>query len=273
MPRIDLRDKPIVITGASSGIGRATAIACAEADMPVVLCARREDRLRELAASIIAEGGRATYVPLDVRDPERCTHAIQTCIETFDGIYAVFANAGYGVEQPLHKLSDESLRDIFEVNLFGSLNIIRPALQHMLEHKRGHVLLCSSCLSHLPVPRYGAYSATKSSQHHLGRSMRLEMMPHGVHVSTIHPIGTRTEFFETAIANSPDGAPLLDKPDSRSMQSPQRVALAIVAALRAPRPEVWTSHSARLLFKLAALMPRTTDRVLRAAMRKRLDTH
>ncbi|MHC4977378.1 MAG: SDR family NAD(P)-dependent oxidoreductase [Planctomycetota bacterium] len=263
MPRVDLRDKPILITGASSGIGRATAIACAAADMPVLLCARREEKLRSLAAQIIADGGRATPVLLDVRDPERCRHAIQTCLDTYSSIYAVFANAGYGYERTLHDTPIESLRDIFEVNLFGSLNIIKPALPHLIKQERGHVLLCSSCLSHLPVPSYGAYSATKASQHHIGRALRVELAHHNVHVSTVHPIGTNTEFFETAIANSPGGAPMIDRPDSRFMQPPERVASQIVRSLAAPRPEVWTSHSARILFKLSTLTPRLTDAFLR----------
>lgn len=268
MPPIDLRDKPIVITGASSGIGRACAIACAREGMPVLVAARRMERLESLVEEIREAGGRAEAVALDVADAEACRGAVERCREAFGGVYGVFANAGFGFERPLHETEEADLREIFEVNFWGSLHVIRPALPHMLEACAGHVLWCSSCLAALPIPWYGAYCATKAAQRHIGRAMRVELAPRGVHVSTVHPVGTTTEFFDVAEQRS-GGASLIDTAGRRFMQPPERVARAVVRTLHRPRPEVWTSLPARLGLHLAALAPRTTDRALRVMARRR----
>jgi len=268
MARIELEGRPILITGASSGIGRATALACARAGMPVVAGARRLERLEALAGEIRAAGGRAVPIEMDVADPESGERAVARTMEAFGGVYAVFANAGFGFEQPVHETSDEALREIFEVNFWGSLRPIRAALPHMLEAGAGHALLCSSCLAALPIPWYAPYTATKAAQRHIGRAMRVELAPAGVHVSTVHPIGTTTEFFDVADERS-GGASLFDRTSRRFMQPPERVAGAIVRALRRPRPEVWTSVTTRLALHLAAMAPRTTDRILRSMAARR----
>src|SRR5207237_1833907 len=100
---MDLTGKPIAITGASSGIGRATAIACARAGMPVAVGARRADRLESLSAEIAAAGGRAIAVQMDVDKPEDCQRLIDRTIGAFGSIYAVFANAGFGLHKPIHQ--------------------------------------------------------------------------------------------------------------------------------------------------------------------------
>ena len=127
MARIDLRGLPIAITGASSGIGYAAAIACARAGMPVAVSARRADRLNELVALIVREGGRAIAVPGDVAKPEDCQSLVGTTREAFGSVYAVFANAGYGIEKPVHETCDQELRDLFETNFWGSINQIGRA--------------------------------------------------------------------------------------------------------------------------------------------------
>ena len=106
---IDLSGKPICITGASAGIGRATALACARAGMPVFAAARREDRLKALVEQIRAEGGQAECATVDVASVESSERMIEVALNAFGSIYAVFANAGYGVERPMHEMTDESL--------------------------------------------------------------------------------------------------------------------------------------------------------------------
>ncbi len=269
MPKVDLADKPICITGASSGIGRATALACANAGMPVVAAARREDKLNTLVDEIRTAGGRAEAVATDVTNDDDCAAMVEKCLDSFGSIYAVYANAGYGYEAAHHDSTPEQVRDIFETNVFGTLNAIDAALPHLLDKGSGHILVCSSCLSALPTPYYGAYSATKSAQHHLASAMRFELRPRNIHVSTVHPVGTKTEFFDEAAKRS-ETTRFLSSTDGPFMQPPERVANAIVRALRRPKPEVWTSHTARILFTLSALTPKTRDRALRLAARKRL---
>ena len=266
---IDLRDKPIAITGASSGIGAASAFLCARAGMPVALMARRAEKLEALAERIRTQGGRAIVVPGSVEDPESGRRLIDETAGAFGSVYAVFANAGYGVEVPASEMGEDELRRIFEVNFHGSLNVVRPALEHMRRAGEGHVLFCSSCLSKISISYYGAYSATKACQDHFARSMRLELRDEGVAVSSVHPIGTKTEFFDAAAALGGD-LKIADQKNTMFMQSPERVARAVVKRLRRGRGgEVWTSLPVRTALGLSVVFPGITDRTLAYLLRKR----
>ena len=242
MGRIDLRGRAICISGASSGIGRATAVACARAGMDVCMMARREDRLREVVEEIERGGGRAVAAAGDVTSVDDCQRAVGRTVEAFGGIYAVYANAGYGIEEWSHTTSDGQLRAIFETNFFGTLNMVRAAQGRMLDVGRGHVLICSSSIGKVAIPYCGAYCATKAAQWMMGRAMMLELRGRGIHCSTVHPVGTRTEFFETAKWKSRgDGNSLDDHAPRWMMQRPETVARATVRCLRRPRSEVWPS--------------------------------
>lgn len=247
MARIDLTNKPIVITGASSGIGAETALACAKAGMPVVLGARRLDKLESIVVRIRADGGKAVAMVCDVTKPEDCTALVARCVEEFGSVYAVYANAGYGIEAPALDISDEAMRAIFETNFFGTLNTLRPAVAQMRTDKArletrwpgAHVLICSSCLAKGSVPYYSAYSATKAAQAHLGYAMRYEIEREGIHVSVICPIGTKTEFFESMHEKGQMAAGVEHTPDALK-QTPRFVAERIMKCLHRPQAEVWT---------------------------------
>ncbi|GMV24519.1 MAG: hypothetical protein AMXMBFR58_05500 [Phycisphaerae bacterium] len=258
----DLTGKPIAITGASSGIGLATARACAAAGMPVAVAARRVDRLDALVSEITAAGGRAIAVAVDVRDKDQCRALIDRTVDAFGSIYAVYANAGYGYEKPVHETSEEELRDIFETNFWGSLNVIRPALERMIPQRTGHVLMCSSCLSKVGIPYMCSYSATKAAQDHFGRGMRHELAAYGIHVSTVHPIRTTTELFDE-VARRSGGGRIYGREALGFVQSPDQVASATVRCLRRPRGEVWTSLSTRLLFAAATAWPGLAEVLIR----------
>lgn len=276
---VELVNRPIAITGASSGIGAATALACAKAGMPVALGARRLDRLERVAEQVRAVGGKAICVELDVRDPGACRAFLDRAREAFGGLYAVYANAGYGVERAAHQLSDAELRDIFETNFWGTMNVVRPFVDRMLTEPRrwspyrGHVLICSSCLGKMFLPYYGAYSATKAAQSHLARSMRLELERYDLQVSAVHPITTTTEFFAkvkdlSATEGRPaaQATPVTDHVPRWMAQTPEFVARRTVACLRRPRAEVWTGLRGwvvRLGMSVNTLMPGLTDVLLR----------
>lgn len=212
--------------------------------MPVVVGARRVERLDELVKDIRARGGRAIAAACDVARAEDCQRLVDRGNAEFGPAYAVFANAGFGTESAVHDMDDAALRRIFEVNFFGTMNTIRPALRGMMERGRGRVLICSSCLARFPIPLLGAYSATKAAQHHIGVAMRAELRPLGIGVTTVHPVGTATEFFEVSAAGSaPDGGPpkAVPRVNPMFMQSPEFVASRIVRSLRRAHPpaEIW----------------------------------
>ncbi|MEM0982873.1 MAG: SDR family oxidoreductase [Planctomycetota bacterium] len=269
---IDLAGRVIAITGASSGIGRATAIACAEAGMSVAIMARRADKLRAVANEI--PEGRSLIFAGSVEDADACCAFLDETERTLGPPFTVFANAGYGVESDTLEMSDDDVRRMFEVNLFGSVNILRPALDGMIERGEGHAVMCSSCLSKLGMPRYAAYSASKAAQDHFGRALRHELGPRGVRVSTVHPIGTKTEFFEKAAERSKDGLTLMDRSKEAFMQPPEKVARAIVKRLKKDRGgEIWTSVSTRTLLGFATFAPGLTDFALRQMVRSRMKSH
>ena len=264
---MDLQGKSIIVTGASSGIGAATALACAEAGMDVILNARRADRLDAIADRIRETGRQAEIVVGDVADRAMSPALLDAAEEHFGGFHAVYSNAGYGLQRSVADTSEAELREIFEVNFFASVDLIQTAARRLLEAKRpGHLLMCSSCLAKFTLPAYSAYSATKAAQNHICRAMAIEMEPHGVFVSSVHPITTVTEFFEVAVERGGKSKPESGVPDHARwpfVQTPQRVADAIVKCLRKPKPEVWTSHIVRATAAFMTFSPWFADRIMR----------
>lgn len=265
----DLTGRVIIITGASSGIGAATAIACAKAGMDVVLTARREEKLRDVAARVISLGRKAQVLPGDVADADISERLLNIATDHFGRFDAVFANAGYGYDRPMVDVTDQELREMFEVNFFAGVDLLRRAAQRLIaDHRPGHLLMCSSCLAKMTLPNSGPYGATKAAQNHICRAMNLELRQHKIHVSSVHPVGTRTEFFEASAKRS--GKPeysqrIIDATPRFFMQPAERVANAVVRCLRRPRPEVWTSFSTRLAAGLMTIWPRLGDFMMRRA--------
>lgn len=262
MPR-DLANHVIIITGASSGIGAATAIACAKAGMDVVLNARRADKLDAVAAQVQSLGRQAEIVAGDVTDPDISDRMLDAALNRFGRFDAVFANAGYGFDRTVIDVSEAEMRQIFEVNFFSGVDLLREAALRLIAADRpGHLLMCSSCLAKITLPRSGPYCATKAAQNHICRAMNIELRDHRIHVSSVHPIGTATEFFEASARLS--GKPVdLEQPPRLFLQPPSRVANAVVRCLRRPRPEVWTSLSVRLVAALMTISPRLGDFLMR----------
>ena len=168
----DLTSNVMVITGASSGIGAATAIAAAEAGMDLVLNARRARELEAVAEQARERGAGAELVVGDVTGKNLSARLLDTAQERFGRFDVVFSNAGYGLQTTVHETADEQWRRIFEVNFFASLDLLREAARRLLAGgRRGHLLMCSSCLAKFTLPYYSAYSATKAAQNHVCRAM------------------------------------------------------------------------------------------------------
>lgn len=273
MPKVDLRGKAICISGASSGIGAATAIECARAGMDVCLMARREDKLRLVVERIERVGkGRAIIVTGDVNTPGDCRRAVEFTANEFGAIYAVYANAGWGLEARSHETTDAELRSIFETNFYGTMNMIRAAQDRLLAQGAGHVLVCSSSIGKIAIPYCGAYCATKAAQWMMARAMMHELRPRGIYCSTVHPVGTRTEFFEIAKGlSSGNGSSLDDHAPRWMMQSAETVARSTVRCLRRPRSEVWPSWAVFVRLGIAGAMafPGLSDWAMRRMVRNK----
>lgn len=266
---MNLGDRVLVITGASSGIGAATAVACARAGMDIVLNGRRADRLEEVASAVRRCGRVAELVVGDVTDAGLNARLLDVAQQRLGRFDVVFANAGYGFKKPEHELDLTELRRIFEVNFFAAFELLREAARRLLAERRpGHLLMCSSAVAKFTLHNFGAYSATKAAQNHFGRAMRMELRPYHIEVSSVHPISTRTEFVDRAsrygLPEGTDGSTATRSP-GWFVQPPEKVAAAIVRCLRRPKPEVWTSRTTRWGAGLMTIFPRLMDFVGRRA--------
>jgi len=256
---ISLKGKTILITGASSGIGAATAKACVKHEMRCVISARREDRLKQIADEL---GELCIPVAGDVTE----SGFNKQLLNEAKDIYAVFANAGHGLDQQIIDCELDScrqFRELFELNLFAAVELASLCANRMLKNQSGHILFCASCLSKFATPQHGAYCASKSALEAVAKSMRMELKTSGIYVSSVHPIGTTTEFFDSSAHRSGKTESKFKKRlPSWTMQSPENVAKAVVKCLRKPRQEVWTSYSMREISRLFAMFPSFSQRII-----------
>ena len=191
-----LAGKTAVVTGASSGIGAATARLLAQQKCNVVLAARREDRLNGLAAEL---GEGALAVPTDVTDPATCEALVSRAVGDFGSVDILVANAGLGLYGSIAEGEPEDWRRMFEVNVLGVLYVTRAAVRHMLGRGSGDVIFVSS-LAGRRVPRADGtvYAATKHALTAVAEGLRMEVHTKGIRVISVEPGLVRTEFPESS---------------------------------------------------------------------------
>lgn len=268
---IELAGRSVVITGASSGIGEATAYACARAGMRVALFARRGDKLDAVREKIETGGTRAIAVVGSVDDDADCGRLIAETRDAFGTVDAVIANAGYGIETASSEMPESDIRAMFETNFYGSLRVLRPATEIMREQGSGHLMFVSSGLSKIGIPRFASYCATKAAQDHFARAMRIELAGAGIAVSSVHPVVTTTEFSEAAERRGKNTRVFTKRTPGAFTQSAETVANAIVKRLRKGKGgEVWTSLPAKLGLGATVMFPGMTDWALGRTYRKRM---
>ena len=238
--------------------------------MDVVLAARREDRLHQIAESVRSQGARAMVVPCDVQRDGDVKHLIKSMVDKWGRLDALFANAGYGLFSKVADTSPGLMRDVFETNFWGTVRCIQEVVPVMRTRGGGHVLICTSAVSEIGLPMYGYYAATKAAQDSIAGAMRAELADENIYVSSVHPVGTETEFYDVVRRNSPDGHRdvFLNTP-SRLTHSAEKVARGVVRCLRRPRPEVWPSAPARLGLAMTTAAPRLSAWAMRNLLRRR----
>jgi NAD(P)-dependent dehydrogenase (short-subunit alcohol dehydrogenase family) len=184
----DFAGKVVVITGASTGIGRATAVAFVQAGARVALAARSEEALAQLAEAL---GGpeRAIAIPTDVSDRAQCQRLMDCTVSEFGSIDALINNAGMVVSGLFESLLPGDVEYQFEVNFFGALYCTQAALPH-LKASQGVIVNVSSVAGLIGTPTSSAYSASKAAMNAWARALWVEMQPHRVGVVTICPYFT-----------------------------------------------------------------------------------
>lgn len=259
----DLADRVVAITGASSGIGAATAVASARRGARVGLFARREDRLLGVADRVKEAGGEAGVVVGDVRDREAVVGFVEAVTRRWNRLDAVVANAGFGIAAPVAATPPDEAREIFDVNVLGTVWAVQAAWPVFEAQGRGHIVLVSSASARHGLPANALYSATKAAQMNLAEGLRVEADEIGVDVSVIYPIMTETEFRRSLRDHTDGGKARANAKVGGPRQSAEEVAESIVSCLERPRFEVWPYAPARILPWLEALSPKLLANLLR----------
>ena len=254
----------IAITGASAGIGRATALRMARDGAAVAICARRRDRLDAVAAEIEAAGGQALPVVADVTRAEEMEAFVAATVARFGRLDVMLCNAGFGIAGAIDEIAPDQMHKLIEVNYTGTYHATRAALPVLRRQGAGHVIIVSSIVGKRGVPYMGAYSATKFAQVGLGECLRAELLGTNIHVTLVFPVSTESEFFD--VMSRQTGTAV-----TRAMGPRQRVEVvadAIARAIDRPVAEVYPHAGSRALVILNAIAPGFTDRVVKRFGRK-----
>jgi NAD(P)-dependent dehydrogenase (short-subunit alcohol dehydrogenase family) len=247
---VSLRQKVVVVTGASSGIGRDAALRFGSRGAHVVLAARRRDSLDEVRAGIESRGGRALSVPTDVAVQAEVERLAGATIEHF-GRCDIWVNcAGFGMVAWFVDTTPVEMRRVWEVNAMGTFYGCQAALGPMLRQGRGHIINVSSLAGRFALPLNAAYAASKHAVNAIGQSLGRELVGSGIRVSTVMPSLTETAFFDAMISKLPGRG----KSVVRAMPV-GRVGEAIVNCALRPRDEVVVAPLGRWLIVLAEAIP------------------
>ena len=231
--------KVVLITGATSGIGRASAIAFARQGAAVAFCGRREALGGKLEDEIKASGGRALYVRADVRDEAQVRDFVERTVETFGGLDIALNNAGITIEKPLHEFSTAEWGEVIDTNLRGVFLAMKYEIPEMLKRGGGTILVTSSSNEHRTSPRRSVYTATKSGLIGLIRSAALDYGDKGIRINAIVPGTTDTALVRgvAGMEGVPDAAWEIgaaqwgraNVPGLKRMARPEEIAEFIVA--------------------------------------------
>ena len=254
----------VAITGASAGIGRATALRLARDGAAIVACARRQDELEQVGKEIETSGGQSLTVVADVTSEADMDGLVARAVERFGRLDVMMCNAGFGIYGAIDEITPDQMRKLMDINYFGTYYAARAALPVFRRQKTGHVIVVSSIVGKRGVPYMGAYAATKFAQVGLAECLRSELHGSWISVSVVFPVSTETEFFdvmsrETGTVVTRAGGP---------RQDVSAVAEAIARAIERPVPEVYPFYKSRALVVLNALAPGFCDRIVKRFGRK-----
>ncbi|MFW5967405.1 MAG: SDR family oxidoreductase [Persicimonas sp.] len=257
-PRPPIHEQVIVITGASSGIGLATARMAAHRGASVVLVARSETKLQTVVDELRERGGEATYVVADVAEADQVERAAHIACERYGGIDTWFNNAATSILAPISEVDLDDARRLFDVNFFGYINGCRAALPALRRAESGLIVNMGSLLSDRTAPLQGMYAATKHAVKAYTDTLRMELEREdaGVAVTLIKPTSVNTPYALHGM-NLLDVEPSLPAP----IYDPEVVARAVVDVFERPRRDVYIGAASRVLSFVGMTLPRATDYV------------
>lgn len=267
----NLSSKGVLITGCSTGIGLEAAVALAERGHRVYASMRNLNKRRQLEEEVRRRDVSLRLLRIDVNEPVTIRQGIRQIIDESGGIYAIINNAGLFLRGFFEDLSEDEIRRLFETNLFGTMAVIREALPYMRASGQGRIILITSVAGYIGAPAGSAYSASRFAQEGFAESLHQELIPFGIHVTTVAPGITSTpdwtpDRYVARRATSPESAyftwfqnaqELFHQAMADSTNSPAEVAdvLHQVLTARRPRLRYLLGKRARWIVRLRRYIP------------------
>jgi short-subunit dehydrogenase len=261
--RRDLRGARVLITGASSGIGRCLAEQSAREGARLALVARTAEKLTELAGTLTASGAEAVAFPTDLTSEQDRQNVLARIVERFDGIDVLINNAGVGSWGHFTESSEAILRQVMEVNFFAPAELIRLAIPVLRKGKTPAIVNVASMCGRRGVPGWTEYSASKFALCGLTEALRGEMVRFGIAVLLVVPGLTRSELWQHLLLNTGRYPLNLSK-----AMTPEYVAAGILRALKKNRTETVLGREARWILSVNRFLPCLVDNALARQVRK-----
>ena len=251
----NLSTRRVLVTGASSGIGEATAHAFARAGAHVILISDHASNLTNVLDALLASGARAMAAVADFTRPDQIDGLIERMEAQVGPIDTLINNAGVGLGASILETRLQDMRFVFEVNFFALHQLCQQAFRLMAPRRAGHIINVTSAAGRFGSPTVSAYSASKGAVHAYTQALRIEASAYNVQVSEVLPISVRTKFFDNVKGEKyePGGVIL----------TPAQVANSIVraATMKNPPAEVLPYRPVRLVFALDSILPGTLGRL------------
>ena len=264
-----MKNKLVIVTGASSGIGKACAIEFAQKGANVVLVARSQSKLEELAVQISCYGVQVLSVVADVSREEDCKKMVEKALLKFGKIDVLVNNAGISMRASFSDIDVSVLKKVMDVNFWGTVYCTRYALASIIENK-GSVVGVSSIAGYKGLPGRTGYSSSKFAMHGFLESLRLENLSHGLHVLIACPGFTASNIRNTALTG--DGTSQGETPrDEQKMMQPEEVAAYIVNAVIKRKDRLTLTFNGKLTVLLNKFFPKWVDKLVYNHMRKEVD--
>ena len=265
-----MKNKLVIVTGASSGIGKACAEKFAQEGANLVLAARSADKLREVAENITRYGVKVLPVVTDVSVEEECKHLIKSAINKFGRIDVLVNNAGISMRASFSNLDISVLKKVMDVNFWGTVYCTRYAISSILENK-GSIVGVSSIAGYKGLPGRTGYSSSKFAMHGFLEALRIENMKYGLHVLIACPGFTASNIRNTALAA--DGSSQGETPrDEQKMMQPEEVAMRIFSAVKGRKDRLTLTFNGKLTVLLNKFFPKWVDKLVYTHMSKEPDS-
>ena len=254
MVRRTLVNARVIVTGATSGIGRSLVVRLVREGARVVAIGRRADRLQQLVSEV-AEPDRLTTLAVDVTECDACSRALALAQSAYGGLDILVNNAGLGGIGLFSESSPARVRDVKEVNFFAPVEWIRQSLPILRQGTKPLIVNVGSVLGHRAVPRKSEYCASKFALHGFSDALRAELAHDGIDVLLASPSTTASEFFDASRGQK-------SASDGKGGMSPDLVADRIVRAMQRGQHEVIMTVGGKLLVWLDRLCPPLANRLV-----------